>query len=71
MEAVTFKITGLRGGGGHVTRIVEIDTATGEIRELKRSDKAYGSSFSEQLQTASLDPSTNDASVDIILRGQR
>ncbi|MEL6791314.1 MAG: Ig-like domain-containing protein [Pseudomonadota bacterium] len=71
VEAVTFKITGLRGGGGHVTRIVEIDTATGEIRELKRSDKAYGSSFSEQLQTASLDPSTNDASVDIILRGQR
>ncbi|MEO0319444.1 MAG: putative Ig domain-containing protein, partial [Pseudomonadota bacterium] len=71
VEAVTFKITGLRGGGGHATRIVEIDTATGEIRELKRSDKAYGSSFSEQLQTASLDPSTNDASVDIILRGQR
>ncbi|MEO1706898.1 MAG: Ig-like domain-containing protein [Pseudomonadota bacterium] len=71
VEAVTLKITGLRGGGGHVTRIVEIDTATGEIRELKRSDKAFGSSFSEQVQTAALDPSTNDASVNTILRGQR
>lgn len=53
VEAVTLKITGLRDGADDITRVLEIDTPTGEIREHQSSDQAFGRSFSQALESTS------------------
>ena len=55
VEVVTLRITGLRENGGFVTRTVEIDTPTGEIREASGQTGAFGLSFTSALQEAALD----------------
>ncbi|MEM8772430.1 MAG: Ig-like domain-containing protein [Pseudomonadota bacterium] len=50
VETVTLKITALREGGGYITRIVEIDTPTGEIRDRNTAGRAFGLSFSDAIE---------------------
>ena len=50
IESLTLKITALRDGGGAITRVVEIDTLTGEIRDKQSASRAYGMSFSNAVE---------------------
>jgi len=69
IEAVTLKITGLRENAQPVTRIVEIDTPTGEIRDLDEAEGAFGKSFSQSIELALADDKI-DADVKTILQIQ-
>ena len=71
IETVTLKITGLREGGGSVTRIVEIDTPTGEIRDRSVARHAYGLSFSDAVERAAAAQENRGSDVNKILQGQQ
>ncbi len=54
VEAISLRITGLREDGGYITRTVEIDTPTGELRDVTRAAAAFGPGFSAGVERAAM-----------------
>ncbi|MEO1706642.1 MAG: putative Ig domain-containing protein [Pseudomonadota bacterium] len=68
VETITLRITGIRDDGRYVTRYVQIDTPTGEMRDLDRAGENFGKSFSATIALA--DTGENDEVVRKILENQ-